>query len=70
MNTLHRVFRFYADGFRNMTVGRTLWAIIILKLVVIFGILRVFFFHDYIAERAAEGEEAAFVHEQIINAKP
>ena len=35
-NIAKRILRFYADGFRNMTVGRTLWAIIIVKLVVIF----------------------------------
>ena len=26
------IFRFYVDGFRSMTLGRTLWAIILLKL--------------------------------------
>lgn len=41
-----RIFRFYADGFRSMTVGRKLWAIIIIKLIVIFGILKLFFFPD------------------------
>lgn len=39
-NLLVRVFRFYRDGFRSMTVGRTLWAIIAVKLVVFFLILR------------------------------
>ena len=59
-NIAKRILRFYADGFRNMTVGRTLWAIIIVKLVVIFAVLKVFFFpdilstrYDNIAERAA-----------------
>ena len=59
-NIAKRILRFYADGFRNMTVGRTLWAIIIVKLVVIFAVLKVFFFpyilstrYDNDAERAA-----------------
>lgn len=41
-----RIFQFYADGFRSMTIGRKLWAIIIIKLIIIFGILKLFFFPD------------------------
>lgn len=39
-----RVWRFYRDGFRQMTWGRTLWIIICLKLLILFAVLRVFFF--------------------------
>ena len=39
-----RIADLYIDGFRNMTVGRTLWAIIGLKLVVFFLIMRLCFF--------------------------
>lgn len=38
------VWRFYRDGFKQMTWGRTLWVIILLKLFVIFVVLRMFFF--------------------------
>lgn len=38
------VWRFYRDGFRNMTWGRTLWIIILVKLLVFFVVLRLFFF--------------------------
>ena len=38
------IFHFYADGFRRMTLGRTLWILVLLKLFVIFVILRLFFF--------------------------
>lgn len=34
----------YRDGFRNMTWGKPLVWLVILKLVIIFAILRVFFF--------------------------
>ena len=34
----------YRDGFRNMTWGRPLVWLIILKLIILFAILRVFFF--------------------------
>lgn len=70
MKTLRRIIDFYVDGFRNMTVGKTLWAIIIVKLVVIFLILKVFFFPNYIKENAKEGQEAEFVSEQMIGTAP
>ena len=41
------VWRFYRDGFRSMTVGRTLWCLILIKLFVIFVILRLFFFQPH-----------------------
>ena len=37
------VVHFYVEGFRNMTWGRVLWLIIVLKLIVIFLVLRLFF---------------------------
>ena len=46
-NIFKRIFRFYIEGFRNMTGGRTLWLIIILKLFVFFVVLRIFFFQPY-----------------------
>ena len=54
-----KIWRFYADGFRNMTVGRTLWLIIIVKLIVIFVVLKLLFFPDMLtgstdAERGAQ----------------
>lgn len=41
---LSTVFQFYLEGFRNMRLGRTLWKIILIKLVIMFAILKVFFF--------------------------
>lgn len=46
-NIFKRIFRFYIEGFRNMTWGRTLWLIIFLKLFVFFVVLRIFFFQPY-----------------------
>ncbi len=39
---LAAVWRFYRDGFRSMTWGRTLWLLVLLKLFVIFFVLRLF----------------------------
>lgn len=45
-----RIWCFYRDGFRQMTWGRTLWIIILLKLFVIFIVLRLFFFKPVLAD--------------------
>lgn len=49
MQTLRRVVRFYVDGFREMTLGRTLWALILIKLFIMFVILKVFFFPNLLS---------------------
>lgn len=43
-----RIVRFYVDGFRSMTLGRTLWCIILLKLFIMFAVLKAFFFPSYL----------------------
>jgi len=42
-------FDLYYDGFRTMVLGRTLWKIIIIKLFIMFAILKVFFFPNFLA---------------------
>ena len=48
MGSIGRIFSFfrslYRDGFRNMTWGWPLIGLILLKLFILFAILRVFFF--------------------------
>jgi hypothetical protein len=43
-HTMTAVWHFYRDGFRNMTWGRPLVWLILLKVFILFAILRVFFF--------------------------
>jgi uncharacterized membrane protein len=63
---LYRIYDLYYDGFRNMTLGRTLWTVILIKLVVIFAVLKVFFFPDYLKEHSEKGHEADYVATQIL----
>ena len=65
-NIIRGIFDFYYDGFRQMKLGRTLWAIILIKLFVIFVILKLFFFPNFIKEHAQNGEESEFVATQIL----
>ena len=42
---INKIVLFYVDGFKNLSsLGKKLWLIIIIKLVVIFVVLKVFFF--------------------------
>ena len=62
-----RVYRFYRDGFREMTIGKTLWAIILIKLFIMFAILRVFFFPNFLGEQADTDEgKSAYVGQELV----
>lgn len=65
-----RIWRFYADGFRSMTIGRYLWAIILIKLALLFLVFRLFFFPD-ILERdyTTDEDRAQAVRTNLINNK-
>jgi hypothetical protein len=66
LNALGGLYVFYRDGFRRMTLGRTLWKIIIVKLVVMFAVLKLFFFPDYLQSNFQTDEQRAdHVLEQI-----
>jgi len=67
MKWLRNVWHLYLDGFRSMTLGRTLWAVILVKLFIIFIVLKLCFFPNYIKQHAREGEEAEFVSSQVLN---
>jgi hypothetical protein len=54
---VNKIFTFYYDGFRNMTTGRGLWVIIIVKLVIMFLILKLFFFPDFLKTRFKSDQE-------------
>lgn len=60
-NIIYKVYQFYRDGFRSMTIGRTLWTVIIIKLIVIFAVLKLFFFPDVVGRQAQNGDRATFV---------
>lgn len=42
-SVVHRIYRFYYDGFSEMTVGKTLWRLIGFK--VLFFLLIIFVFY-------------------------
>ena len=65
---IKRVFRFYYEGFRSMTWGKSLWAVILVKLFNMFVILKIFFFPDILKRDYATDEERSdAVLEQLTN---
>jgi len=48
-NILTRIWHFYIDGFRNMNKwGKQVWIVILLKLFIMFVILKLFFFPNFL----------------------
>ena len=62
---LGRIVRFYVEGFRSMTLGRTLWGIILLKLFIMFAVLKAFFFPSYL--QGGEQEKGDTVLTELTN---
>lgn len=67
-NWFIRVFNFYRDGFKSMTVGKTLWLIIGIKLFIFFVIIRWIFFPDFLSSKSDDDQgKAQYVREQLVN---
>jgi hypothetical protein len=62
-----RAIELYYDGFRNMKLGKVLWTVILIKLFIIFVVLKLFFFPNFLKENAPKGEESEFVATELIN---
>lgn len=63
-----RVWSLYYDGFREMTVGKTLWLIIILKVFLFFVVIKLLFFPNILKRDFSTDEErAAHVRNELIN---
>ena len=66
-----QIFCLYRDGFRSMVVGRTLWKIIAIKLFIIFAVLKLFFFPNYLATNFnTERDRAGHVLENLTRTPP
>ena len=66
-NTIQKIWRFYVDGFRGMTLGKTLWLIILVKLFIMFFILRIFFFPNYLNSSAVVEDKEEYVSRELID---
>jgi hypothetical protein len=66
---LNRLFCFYYEGFRSMSFwGRKVWIIIIIKLFIMFAILKLFFFPDFLHSKYdTDKQRGEYVMDQLIN---
>ena len=62
---IRNIINFYREGFAQMTIGKTLGAVIIVTLAVIFIGGRLCVMPDVFSERAADGDKASYVSTQI-----
>lgn len=60
-----KIVTFYYEGFRSMTLGRTLWMIILIKLFVMFFVLKLFFFPSFLGGKSSE-EKQEYVGTELI----
>jgi hypothetical protein len=67
---MKKIIEFYIDGFKGMSWGRTLWAIILIKLFIIFFILKLLFFPNYlIKDFNTDKERGDYVIENFTKTK-
>lgn len=63
-----RVFHLYYDGFRSMTLGKTLWLIIGIKLFIFFVIIKMIFFPNFLSTKCdSEEEKTEYVRHQLVD---
>lgn len=66
MPLLIHIYNFYKEGFREMTLGKTLWLIILIKLFIMFFVLKAFFFPDYLSRFDGKKEKEQYVSGELI----
>ncbi|WP_320033870.1 DUF4492 domain-containing protein [Campylobacterota bacterium DY0563] len=66
MNKYNKILNLYIDGFKNLTLGKTLWKIVIIKLLIIFTILNLFIYDKSInTEYKSNDQKIEFVYKNL-----
>ena len=67
-----RIFRFYYEGFTTMSWwGKRVWIIILIKLFIIFIVLKVFFFPDFLGKNYdSDAQRSEYVLDQLTLTSP
>ena len=67
---MKQILRFYIEGFANMKLGKTLWIVIIIKLFIMFVIVKFVFFGENLDSKfQTDAEKSDFVIENLIKDK-
>ncbi|WP_321315399.1 DUF4492 domain-containing protein [Halarcobacter sp.] len=66
MNKYNKILNLYIDGFKNLTLGKTLWKIVIIKILIIFTILNLFIYDKSInSEYKSNSQKIEFVYKNL-----
>lgn len=61
-------FSMFWEGFKKMKLGKVLWTIVIIKLIIMFLILKPFFFPNFLNSKFDnQSEKADYVRQQLID---
>lgn len=59
-------FTMFRDGFKRMTLGKTLWILVVIKLLIMFLILKPFFFPNFLNSNFDDNKSKGdYVGEQL-----
>jgi hypothetical protein len=63
---MQKILNFYIDGFRKLTLGKLLWKIIIIKVILIFTLLNFYIYDKSLkSEYKTDMEKINFVYKNI-----
>ena len=71
MNIIKRIIRFYYEGFLNLSKwGRAVWLVLIIKLFIMFAVLKVFFFPNFLKSNFETDEQRSeYILDQLTKSK-
>lgn len=64
MARLKKIAMLYVDGFRHLTLGKVLWKIIIIKILIIFIALKIIIYDNSLSH-LSDAQKSAFVSENL-----
>ena len=64
---IKKITKFYIDGFKGLEkLGIKLWVVILIKLFIIFVILKIFFFQDFLDNKFdSDKEKSDYIIEEL-----
>ena len=64
---LKKIYRFYYEGFAGMSKSsKKLWLIIFIKLIIMFAVLKLFFFENFLnSQFDTDKEKSEYVSKQL-----
>jgi len=67
MNTIKKIVRFYIDGFRGMKLGRKLWAIVAIKIFILFVVVKLLFFPNFLKTHfKSDKQRSEYILNQLV----